>query len=135
MNLWQAMDISASGLTAERFRIDLVASNLANAQSTAARPGGQPFQRQLAYFQEAWNAGGPAGVVVAGVYRDPRPGPLDYQPGNPAADPQGYVQLPNVDPTSEAVDLLAASRAYEMNATSFTVGRDLFRQALAIGQA
>ncbi|MBX5465005.1 MAG: flagellar basal body rod protein FlgC [Clostridia bacterium] len=135
MNLWQSMNISASGLTAERFRIDLVASNLANVESTAARPGGAAFQRQLAYFQEAWGADGPAGVVVAGVYHDPRPGPVEYQPGNPAADAQGYVQLPNVDPTSEAVDLLAASRAYEMNATAFSVGRDLFRQGLAIGQA
>ncbi|MDI3316492.1 MAG: flagellar basal body rod protein FlgC [Bacillota bacterium] len=135
MNLWQAMDISASGLTAERFRIDLVASNLANVESTAPRPGVPPFQRQMAYFQEAWGSDGPQGVVVAGVYRDPRPGPVDYQPGNPAADARGYVQLPNVDPTRETIDLIAASRAYEMNVTAFTVSRDLFRQALAVGRA
>lgn len=155
MGLFDSLDISASGLTAERLRLDLVANNLANAQTTRT-PGGGPYRRQLPVFQPGGvdtvasglpgpaglAAGGaglpgamPAGVQVTGVVSDSRPGALRYDPGNPDADANGFVRLPNVDPTAEMVDLVAASRAYQANVTAFQAGKALFQSGIEIARA
>ncbi|MBX6351131.1 MAG: flagellar basal body rod protein FlgC [Clostridia bacterium] len=155
MGLFTPIDISASGLTAERLRLDLIANNLANAQTTRT-PGGGPYRRQLPVFVPGGVAGdallpGPVpvtvaasrlaswasglGVAVVGIVEDPRPGPLRYDPANPDADAEGYVRLPNVDPTAEMVDLVAASRAYEANVQALSGARSVFQAALEIGRA
>lgn len=114
------MDASASGMTAERLRLDVIANNLANVQTTRV-PGGGPFRRQLVEFMALpLGAGSPGGVVVSGIVGDTSPFPLAYDPGSPDANAQGYVQMPNVNPTGEMVDMLAASRAYDANATAFS---------------
>ncbi|MBE3590243.1 MAG: flagellar basal body rod protein FlgC [Firmicutes bacterium] len=148
MSLFGPLDISASGLTAERLRLDLVANNLANADTTRT-PGGGPYRRQLPVFAPGGvadgvlaaaagaaipGAGEAAGVTVVGIVSDPAPGPLRYDPTHPDAGPDGFVRLPNVDPTKEMVDLVAASRAYQANVTAFEAGKNMFRAGLDIAR-
>ena len=118
--LFAALDTSASGLTAERLRMDVISDNLANAQTTRT-PAGGPFRREMVQFMAVpLSPGGAGGVVVSGIVQDQSPFPLRYDPGNPDANAQGYVRLPNVTVTAEMVDMLAASRAYQANATAFS---------------
>jgi flagellar basal-body rod protein FlgC len=118
--LFGAMDCSADGLTAEQLRMDVISDNLANAQTTRTPQGG-PFRREMVEFMAVPLASdGVGGVVVSGIVADPSPFPLQYDPGSPDANAQGFVQLPNVNVTAEMVDLLSASRAYEANATAFS---------------
>ncbi|MDI3269214.1 MAG: flagellar basal body rod protein FlgC [Bacillota bacterium] len=128
--MFDMLNISWSGLTAQRFRMDVVAENLANIASTRT-PEGHAYWRQVPLFQEA---GGLKGVKVAGLVTDTRPGPKEYQPGHPDADAQGFVELPNVDPTVEMVNMLAAARGYQANVTAFESGKSLFKAALEIGR-
>ncbi len=154
MGLFRAFEISASGLTAERLRQDVISNNLANANSTRAvlGPDGrwQPYRRQVAVFEERLpsfdsylaSAGqGPdpveaigQGVRVAGVWDDPTPFRSRYDPGNPDADANGYVQLPNVNPVTEMVDLITATRAYEANVNAINATRSMALKALEIGR-
>ena len=114
------MDAVASGLTADRFQMNVIADNLANVQTTQTPQGG-PYRRQVVELAPIpMGAGSPGGVAVVGLSADPSPLPLQYDPGNPAANAQGYVRMPNVSPTAEMVDMLAASRAYDANATAFS---------------
>jgi len=130
--LFQALDASASGLTAERMRLDVIANNLANVQTTRV-PGGGPFRRQMVEFMALPLGGGsPGGVEVTAVVGDPSPFPVAYDPGSPDANAQGYVRMPNVNPTSEMVDMLAASRAYDANAAVFSDAVKEGRKALQI---
>lgn len=124
---YTAIDISASGLTAEQLRISVVASNLAN-QDSVSSLGGTPFQRQMVLLSQ--RAGG--GVQVTGVVRDTTPGPLVYDPANPAANSQGYVMQSNVRPEQEMVDLLEASRAYQANVTALDDSKANAQAVLAI---
>jgi len=120
--LFAALDNSGDGLTAEQLRMDVISNNLANAQTTRT-PGGGPFQDQLVEFMAVpLAADGSGGVVVSGIVADTTPFPVQYDPGSPDANAQGYVQLPNVNVTAEMVNLLAASRAYQANATAFADG-------------
>ncbi len=154
MGLFRAFEISASGLTAERLRQDVISNNLANANSTRAvlGPDGrwQPYRRQVAVFEERLpsfdsylaSAGqGPdrveatgQGVRVAGVWDDPTPFRSRYDPGNPDADANGYVQMPNVNPVTEMVDLITATRAYEANVNAINATRSMALKALEIGR-
>lgn len=130
--LFAALDTSASGLTAERLRMDVVSDNLANAQTTRT-PGGGPFRREMVQFMAVpLSVDGSGGVVVSGIVQDQSPFPLQYDPGSPDANAQGYVQLPNVNVTAEMVDMLAASRAYEANATAFSDNVKESQKALEI---
>ncbi|MBT9258478.1 MAG: flagellar basal body rod protein FlgC [Clostridiales bacterium] len=129
--MFDMLNISWSGLSAQRFRLDVVAENLANIHSTRT-PQGHAYWRQVPIFQEA---GGLRGVKVVGLATDPRPGPREYQPGHPDADGDGYVQLPNVDPTVEMVNMLAAARAYQANVTAFEAGKSIFKAALEMGRS
>lgn len=107
--------IAASGLRAQQSRMRIIAENLANADSTAKTPNGDPYRRQTPVFEPAKVDGGGQGVSMAKVAPDPTPFRQEYQPGHPAADANGYVKLPNVEPLVEALDMREAQRSYEAN--------------------
>ncbi|HEX8123490.1 MAG TPA: flagellar basal body rod protein FlgC [Solirubrobacteraceae bacterium] len=145
MSLFGAIDISGSGLSAERLRMDVTAENLANAQSTRGADG-QPYRRKEVVLRQA--AGGfdgalntamgqaaagstPArGVEVVEIAEDQAPNRMVYDPGHPDANADGYVSMPNVDPVTEMVDLIAASRAYEANVTAMQTAKSMFTKTL-----
>lgn len=140
MGFLAALDISASGLTAERMRADLISNNLANAYSTRSASGG-PYRRQVAVFRAresrtpfmpygAQAAPALGGVEVAAIEEDPTPPRLVYDPAHPDARPDGYVEYPNVDVVTEIVDMLAAGRAYQANLAAFSAARDMAQWAI-----
>jgi flagellar basal-body rod protein FlgC len=144
MSLFGGLEISASGLTAERLRMDVTAENLANAQTTRGA-NGQPYRRKEVVLEEAPGSFGASlsaamgggsgsnggGVQVAGVVED-NATPLKrvYDPGHPDADAQGYVSMPNVDTVTEMVDLISAQRAYEANVTAMQSAKQMFSRTL-----
>ena len=142
MSLFDAINTAASGLSAERLRMDVTAENLANAQTTKGADG-QPYRRKVVMLQEdaqnsfgatldgAMNRGG-GGVKVARIAQDATPNRLVYDPGHPDADPRGYVSMPNVQPVTEMVDLISASRAYEANVTVMQTAKQMFTKTLEI---
>jgi flagellar basal-body rod protein FlgC len=114
--LLSSIRTSASGLEAQAFRLRIVAENLANAQSTGASPGADPYRRKIVSFgSELDRLSGANLVSTKGVVADKRPFPLEYDPGNPAADPTGYVKMPNVSMIVELADMREANRSYEAN--------------------
>lgn len=118
--LFAPLDTLASGLTAQRLRMDVISNNLANAQTTATAGGG-PFREQLVELEAIpLQPDGAGGVVVSGIATSTAPFPTMYEPGSPQANAQGEVRLSNVNPTAQMVDLMAASRAYGANATAFS---------------
>ncbi len=134
------MEISASGLTGERLRMEVAANNLANMHSTRTREGG-PYRRQQVQFEAAMNeyfqrgvssADSLQGVRVLGLTPDESPFRIIHDPGHPDADPSGNVSMPNVDLSREMVDLVTSSRAYEANLKSLETFRQLAEQALAL---
>jgi flagellar basal-body rod protein FlgC len=139
--VFSAMEIAASGLTAERGRMNVIASNLANARTTRGA-NGQPYQRLDPVFVARPVAGGSFDpvlrnvkeVTLAGVRPDTSPGQMVYDPGHPDANAQGYVEYPNVNVVTEMVNLMTASRAYEAGVTSIESIKAMARSALKIGQ-
>jgi flagellar basal-body rod protein FlgC len=146
MSLFDAINTAASGLSAERLRMDVTAENLANAQTTRGADG-RPYQRKVVALQEAGGgtgfgttlsgamnrgSGSGGGVRVAGITTDSTPNRLVYDPGHPDADADGYVQMPNVDSVSEMVDLISAQRAYEANVTAMQAAKQMFARTLEI---
>ena len=141
MNLFDAMDVSATGLSAQRTRLNLATSNLANAETTRG-PDGKPYRRMDPVFEPIalGEEGGPTsgadvasvGVTVSAIEIDDGPGKRAYMPGHPDADAEGFVTLPNVDPIHEVVNLLGAQRGYEANATAFEGARTMAQRALEI---
>ena len=144
MSLFGGLEISASALTAERLRMDVVAENLANAQTTRGADG-NPYRRKEVVLQERagsfgaslsaamsnGNTAQPAGgVEVAGVVEDQTPLKRVYDPGHPDADADGYVAMPNVDTVTEMVDLIGAQRAYEANVTAMEAAKQMFTRTL-----
>ena len=145
MNLSGTFGISASALSAERLRLDTIASNLANAQTTRTPEGG-PYRRRnvVLMAQDTENDFGATlealnerdarqGVAVVDVVEDQTPPRMVFDPGHPDADAQGRVAYPNVDPISEMVDLMAATRAYEANVQAVNATKRLAEAALSIG--
>src|SRR3954454_1960141 len=113
--LFGQLDISASGMAAERLRMQVSAENLANANSTRGADG-QPYRRKSVTLQEAPSFESVlGGVETTGIVQDPSPARRVYDPANPDADGQGYVTLPNVDTVTEMVDLISAQRGYDAN--------------------
>lgn len=128
MSLFTNMRISASALTAERLRMDVVSNNIANANSTST-PAGGAYQRQRVLFS-AMAAGG--GVAVQAVVGDDRPGKVAFEPGHPDANEDGYVTYPNVDIATEMVDLISAARAYQANIAALQAAKSVAAHALDI---
>ncbi|MHB0939769.1 MAG: flagellar basal body rod protein FlgC [Armatimonadota bacterium] len=122
-------DIAASGLAAQRFRLDVVSGNLANAETTRTPEGG-PYRRQQVVFE----AGEDGGVQLVEAVPDERPLRSVYQPGHPDANADGYVEMPNVNPVEEMVDLVAATRSYEANVTALNATKGMIKKALEIGR-
>ena len=137
MSLIPGIDASSSALTAERTRLDVIAGNLANAQNTSDA-NGQVYRRKMVVFESKMNdaLGANAGsqVQVAKIIDDPTPLPKVYMPGNPKADAQGMVQMPNVNPLDEMVDMMTASRSYQANLQVIQTGRSMFEQSLKIAE-
>lgn len=143
MKLFDSLKISGSGLTAERLRMDTIASNIANATTTRTEDGG-PYRRKIAVFREKLEtemdkASGTAkvasmGVTADSIIEDPTPFKRVYDPSNPDADADGYVEMPNVNILNEMVDMIAATRAYEANITAMNAGKSMFLKALEIGK-
>ena len=146
MSMFGGMEISASGLTAQRLRMDVTAENLANAQTTKGADG-QPYRRKEVVLREISQGGfgaqltaamgtsanaSPGGVEVAQIATDTQPGKLVYDPSHPDANAQGYVQMPNVDTVTEMVDLIDSSRAYEANVTAMQASKQMFTKTLEI---
>jgi len=144
-----ALAISASGLAAQRLRMDVISNNIANANTTRTAAGG-PYQREEVVLQQVGRssfgdvlantitgqeqAGSVSGgVQVAGIVTDSSPFKLQYDPSNPDAV-NGYVEMPNVDITTELTDMMSASRSYEANVTAFDAGKQIFADALSIGK-
>jgi flagellar basal-body rod protein FlgC len=141
MDFFTAMEVSASGLAAERTRMNVAASNLANAQTTQAAGGG-PYKRKDVTLQSVDVPGvqgtpfaqAVKGVAVSQISQDTAPPRLEYDPGHPQANAQGYVAYPNVNPVEEMVDMITASRAYEAGITSMTTAVNMAERALGIGR-
>jgi flagellar basal-body rod protein FlgC len=131
MDLDQAMQIAAAGMKVQGARMRLVAQNLANADSTALAPGGEPYRRQTITFEAALDRElGLELVRVARTGVDRSPFPLEHDPGHPAADPDGYVRLPNVKPLLEMMDLREAQRSFEANLNALTLARSMVQRTL-----
>lgn len=136
MGIFNNFGISASGLTAQRLRMDTIASNIANIETTRTPEGG-PYQRQVPLFSSRLpdRPGQPGGgVEVLGLLRDQSPFKRVYEPGHPDADEEGYVLMPNVELVKEMVDMIDASRAYEANVTALNASKDMVQRALDIGR-
>jgi flagellar basal-body rod protein FlgC len=148
MGLFDAIDASGSGLSAERLRMDVTSENLANAQTTKGADG-QPYRRKEVVLQEAGAAGtsfasvlssiqggrsGGAGVdrgvTVSGIVEDQTALKRIYDPGHPDADKNGYVTMPNVNTVTEMTDLISSSRAYEANVTAMQTAKTMFTKTL-----
>jgi flagellar basal-body rod protein FlgC len=137
MNLISGIDVTSGALAAQKMRLDIVAQNIANAQTTRTAEGG-PYKRQIVAFEtELVKRTGGASlqtVRVAGVANDKSPGQQVYNPQHPDAGPDGLVNMPNVNLAYEMVDLITASRAYEANLSVVKNARTLAMKALEIGK-
>jgi len=131
MDLQDVMSVAASGMRVQSTRLRLVAQNLANANSTGLAPGDDPYRRQTITFGNVLDR--KMGVELVEVQRtgvDPSPFPLHYDPGHPAADPDGYVLRPNVNTLLEMADMREAQRSYEANLNTLTMARSMVQKTL-----
>jgi flagellar basal-body rod protein FlgC len=141
INFIPSLPSTTAALDAERTRLEVIAQNIANSNTTRGLDG-HPYQRQQVVFETALQcAQGKDGNAVPGsrpqvsrIQKDSRPGPTVFQPGHPDADANGMVQLPNVNIYSEMADMIVASRTYEANVAVFKNGRAMAMQALSIGK-
>jgi flagellar basal-body rod protein FlgC len=138
MSMIPGIDSSSSALGVERTRLDVIAGNLANAQNTSDASG-NVYRRKMVVFESQLNnaLGGATGAnagstLTAKIVDDPSPLPKVYMPGHPKADAQGMVEMPNVDPLNEMVDMMTASRSYQANLQVIQTGRSMFEQSLKI---
>ena len=142
LGVFSALEVSASGLSAERIRMNTTASNLANARTTSTAQGG-PFRRLDPVFEAVGldrlkglpsMQRGVSLVRVARIQEDQRPGTMVYDPSHPDANSQGYVTYPNVNAVEEMVNMITATRAYEAGVTSINSIKQMARSALDIGR-
>jgi flagellar basal-body rod protein FlgC len=143
VGMFGAIDAAASGMTAERLRMDVISNNIANVNTTRTAMGG-PYRRQMVVFQ-ARNENSPFsqvfarslkpgdGVRVVGIVKDESPLRKVYDPNHPDANAEGYVDMPNVNIVAEMVDMITATRAYEANVTSVNAAKSMALKALEIG--
>ena len=149
MGMFMGIDAAASGLIAERLRMDVISNNIANANTTRTREGGAYHRRYVvfkprdgkvdhagfeAFLQKSANDLKPGnGVRAIRIETDDSQGPLVYDPGHPDANTEGYVERPNVNIVAEMVDMITASRAYEANATAINAAKSMAAKAMDIG--
>ncbi len=146
MGIFNSFAISATGLTAERFRLDLITQNIANIDTTGRPndPANPPYRRKVPLFaqmlERAWEDGKwpprfkGAGVRVTRVVEDHNPPRLVHDPSHPHADENGYVAYPNINIVNEVVNMITATRAYEANVTALNAAKDMALKALEIGR-
>lgn len=145
MDLLTALKISASGLAAQRTRLNVLSSNLANANSTRNTEGTGPYQRKDPVFQEisarAFDkeldrvSKQVSGVEVTKIVTDETPGARVFDPSHPDADTEGYVNMPNVNVVTELTDIMQTSRAYEANVTAMRSAKEMVNAVLQIGRS
>ena len=144
MNFLDSMTISATGLSAQRLRMNLISSNMANVNTTRTDTG-EPYKRKDVIFEaeqktnfeaelDARMAQASSGVRVAGIIEDNKPFVEKFDPGHPDADDNGYIRLPNINVVEEMVNMISASRSFEANATAVRTTKDLASVALEIGR-
>jgi flagellar basal-body rod protein FlgC len=149
MSMYSSIEVSASGLSAERLAMDVIANNLANVNTTRTPEGGA-FKRQLVVFSQKQSTTGEPnfdplddssdsdpgkstdGVEAVGIVNDPGPDRLVYDPTHPDADGNGYVHMPNIDAVKEMVDMIAASRAYQANVTAIQESRNMGNSSMSL---
>lgn len=145
MNLFNSLSISGSALSAERQRSEIVAANMANAETTHTEAGG-PFRRREVVFQSSGsssfrlalaktsssNGPIPGSVQISEVVDDPTPPVMRYEPGNPDANKDGYVAYPAINPVSEMVDLMSSVRSYQLNASAVAAAKQMIQQSIDI---
>jgi len=144
--VFKSMQISASGMTVQRLRMDVIAQNVANMNTTRTAAGG-PYRRRLVTVQEniestpfsqylahSKNAFSGKGVKATAIVEDPTPFKRVHDPGHPDADEEGYVLMPNVDTLKEMVDMISATRSYEANVTAFNAAKSMAIKGLEIGR-
>ncbi|WP_244834830.1 flagellar basal body rod protein FlgC [Clostridium sp. BJN0001] len=136
MGAFSSMAVSATGMSAERLRMDTISSNMANATTTRNAAGEkQPYIRKVAVFQEALDkAGNAAGVKAVKIEDDPSPLRKVYNPSHPDAGEDGYVTMPNVNVLNEYADMMVATRSYEANVDTFNALKGMFSKSLEIGK-
>src|SRR3989442_14521850 len=141
MNLFTALDVNASGLTAQRKRVELSSSNLANSQTTRTPEGGAYRRKDVVFqtssFEDSLGAAIDKvvqGVEVSDIVDDPRPFDRRYEPGHPDADQEGYVSYPNVNVLEEMANLVEASRSYEANIAVIGIVKTMINRTLDIGR-
>ncbi|HMR07875.1 MAG TPA: flagellar basal body rod protein FlgC [Polyangiaceae bacterium] len=142
LGVFSAMEVAASGLSAQRIRMNTIAGNLANARTTRPAEGG-PYRRIDPLFEAVGldqsrgdfaQSRGVSRVHVARLVADERPGQMVFEPGHPDANAQGYVEYPNVNAVEEMVNMITASRAYEAGITSVDTIKQMARSAIEIGK-
>jgi flagellar basal-body rod protein FlgC len=143
MSYLDIFDISASGLTAQRLRMDVISNNIANATTTRTAEN-EPYRRERVVFQvretfddvlsKTLKKGNAKGVKVIAIEKDPSPFKLVYDPNHPDANPEGYVRMPNVNIVTEMVDMISATRSYEANITAINNSKSMILKALEIGK-
>lgn len=149
LSIFNALNTSASALTTQRLRMDVISSNVANAQTTRAtmdddgnfeayrrkmvvvEPNDRSFQ---SFLHKATDSSAGSGVKVSNIIEDQTPFELEYNPTHPDANDAGYVSHPNVDPLKEMIDMMSATRSYEANVTSFNATKGMLQKALEIGK-
>jgi len=131
MDLTKALQASAAGMQAQGVRIRVISENIANADSLSTQPGGLPYQRKTVSFGEQLNRSlGIETVRVSNIGTDPTPFEKRYDPHHPAADSNGYVLVPNVNPLVEMVDMQQAERSYEANLNVLQSSRSMLQQTI-----
>ncbi|GJM18330.1 MAG: flagellar basal-body rod protein FlgC [Phycisphaeraceae bacterium] len=136
--MYGALDISTSGMVAQRTRLDVISANIANANTMQRSDGGyEPYRRRAAMFapgdpSSPTRTGQAMGVHVAAIELDQAPFDLQYKPNSPYADAEGYVKMPNIDTTVEQINAMEASRAYEANVVAAETTKTMMAQALRL---
>jgi len=135
MAMFSIFDISGSALTAQSQRMNVTASNLANADSVAG-PDGEAYRAKQVMFETRSDvSSGIGGVRVSEVIDDPSPMRREYRPAHPMADAEGYVTMPNVEPVNEMVNMIAASRSYQANVEVMNTSKTLMLKTLTLGES
>ncbi|WP_275287392.1 flagellar basal body rod protein FlgC [Halomonas elongata] len=134
MSMFSVFDISGSAMSAQSQRMNVTASNLANADSVAGPDGEAYHAKQVLFETRAQSRSGVGGVGVREVVEDPSPLRREYRPEHPLADGQGYVDMPNVDPAAEMVNMISASRSYQANVEVMDTNKQLLLKTLSMGE-